>query len=375
MAVRAQSPSFEFAQDRKPRAQIQFPRLRHLALLAVVVAPLSAQRLDWRTRAVFYADNTEFFTPYRVGETILGGQLSTWLAAHTGPRTEWRVGLFADRRWGSTSFTDSVKPVLAFRFHTPHSLGVFGTLETVQRHGLLEPLMVTTRELTTPIEYGGQWIERRGIFHGETWINWQKLNLPGQREQFELGNVFRLSPTRWVDADVQHLWYHRGGQLYNPTPVTDNHTEALGVTLHDSLGRIGQSYVAAWELWSSGHIDPTYPPDRPGQGHGTYLRAGITPWNWAEIFAIHWIGRDYSGDDGDNNYNSTGSDPSFYQSHRVYTEIGMIRRTPIEGGVTFDAEFRFHNIDNLKSIAFFNTHWEISYRLVVRAPLDIILRR
>ena len=53
----------------------------------------------------------------------------------------------------------------------------------------------------------------------------------------------------------------------------------------------------------------------------------------------------------------------------------MIRRTPIEGGVTFDVEFRFHNIDNLKSIAFFNTRWEISYRLVVRAPLDILVRR
>jgi hypothetical protein len=348
--------------------------LRHLALVLVLAAPLGAQRLAWRTRAVFYADNTEFFTPYRVGETILGGQVSTWLADRTGPRTELRIGLFADRRWGSANFTDTLKPLLAFRFRTPHSLGVFGTLETVRRHGLLEPLMVTTRELTTPIEYGGQWVENRGAFHGETWINWQKLNLPDQREQFELGNVFRVSPVRWLDAGLQHLWYHRGGQLFNPTPVSNNHTEALGLTIHDSLGTLGRSYAAVWELWSAGHIDPAYPAGRPGQGHGTYLRAGITPWNWAEIFVIHWLGRDYNGDDGDNNYNSTGSDPGFYQSRRVYTEIGMIRRTPIEGGVTFDAEFRLHNIDNLKSIAFFNTRWEISYRLVVRAPLDILVR-
>ena len=52
----------------------------------------------------------------------------------------------------------------------------------------------------------------------------------------------------------------------------------------------------------------------------------------------------------------------------------MIRRTPIEGGATFDAEVRFHNIDNLKSIAFFNTRWELSYRLVIRAPLDMVVR-
>jgi hypothetical protein len=336
--------------------------------------PLGAQQIAWRTRATLYADNTEFFTPYRVGETILGGQISTWLADEPGPRTELRVGLFADRRWGSSQFTDSLKPILSFRFQTEHALGVFGTLETVNRHGLLEPLMVTTRELTTPIEYGGQWIENAGIFHGESWINWQKLNTATQREQFEIGNVFRASLGKYVDVEGQHLWYHRGGQLFNPVPVSNNHTEALGAAVHDSLRVLGRISLAAWALWSQGHIDPDYPAGRPDQGHGTYLRAAITPWNWAEVFAIHWIGQDYNGDDGDNNYNSTGSDPSFYMPHRIYTEIGMIRRTPIEGGATFDTEFRLHNIDNLKSIAFFNTHWEISYRLVVRAPIDMILR-
>ena len=306
-----------------------------------------------------------------MGETILGGQLTSWLEDRVGPRVTLRAGLFADRRWGSDNFADSIKPVLAFRFQTAHSLGVFGTLETVERHGLLEPLMVTTREITTPIEYGGQWLEDRGRFHGETWINWQKLNTPTQREQFELGNVFRFAVNRRVDLGAQHLWYHRGGQLYNPVPVTNNHAGGVGITVHDSVAGFGRSYLAAWELWSSGHIDPDYPPGRPDHGHGTYLRAGISPWNWAEVFAIHWIGRDFSGDDGDNNYNSTGYDPAFYQSHRVYTEIGMIRRTRIEGTATMDLEVRFHNIDDRRSISFFNTRWEYSYRLVVRAPVDI----
>ena len=346
-----------------------------MGLFSFLAVPVGAQRLDWHTRATLYADNTEFFTPYRVGETIMGGQLSTWLGARYGDQAELRIGIFADRRSGSANFTDSLKPIIAFRHQTEHALGVVGTLETIDRHGLLEPLMVTTRELTTPVEYGGQWIENAGRFHGEAWINWQKLNLPNQREQFELGTVLRVNATRHVTLDAQHLWYHRGGQLYDPTPVSNNHSGALGITLHDSLGAFGRSYIAAWGLWSSGHIDPFYPAGRPTSGHGTYLRAGITPWNWAEIFAIHWIGRDYSGDAGDNNYNSTGFDPGFYQSHRTYTEIGMIRKTPIGGGVTFDAEWRFHNIDNLKSIAFFNTRWEISYRLLIRAPIDIIVRR
>lgn len=345
------------------------------AALVVLAFPLQAQRLDWRTRAVLYGDNTEFFTPYRVGETILGGQVTTWLAARPGSRTELRAGLFADRRWGSDRFTDSLKPVLALRYQTHRWFTAFGTLETVERHGLLEPLMVTTRELTTPIEYGGQIVHDHGIFRGEVWINWQQLNTSAHREQFELGTTVRVRPSRNIDLNLQQLSFHRGGQLFDPTPMTNNHTVALGVTLHDSLRHFGRSYLSAWQAWSTGHIDPTYPSGRPDKGHGTYLRAGITPGNWAEVYALHWIGRDFAGDAGDANYGSTGNDPTFYQPHRVYTEIGMIRKVPIEGGVTFDAEFRFHNIDNLKSIAFFDTRWEISYRVVLRAPIDVIVRR
>lgn len=335
---------------------------------------VAAQRLDWRTRATLYADNTEFFTPYRVGETIMGGQLSSWLAAGLNRRDELRIGLFADRRWGSDRFVDSIKPILALRHATTHSLGVLGTLETVNRHGLLEPLMVTTRELTTPIEYGGQWIVNHRRFYLDAWLNWQKLNTPSQREQFELGTVIRAEPVRHVSVGAQHLWSHRGGQLYDISPVTNNHAYGLGISLHDSIGVLGRSYLSAWELWSNGHLTPYYPGDRPDKGHGTYLRAGVTPWNWAEVFAIHWIGRDYNADAGDNNYNSTGFDIGTYHSRRVYTEIGMIRRTPMGGGATFDAEFRFHNIDNLKSVAFFDTRWEISYRVVIRAPIDVRVR-
>ncbi len=162
-----------------------------LAVALLGPGPLAAQHLEWHTGATLYGDNTEFFTPYRVGETILGGQVTSYLSARPGPSTDLRIGFFADRRWGSDNFTDSLKPVLAFRYQTAHALGVFGTLETVDRHGLLEPLMVTTRELTTPIEYGGQWIENVPHFHGEVWINWQKLNTPTQREQFEVGTVLR----------------------------------------------------------------------------------------------------------------------------------------------------------------------------------------
>ena len=70
----------------------------------------------------------------------------------------------------------------------------------------------------------------------------------------------------------------------------------------------------------------------------------------------------------------TISDPAFYRSRRRYWELGLLRRTAIEGEVTLDGELRFHRIDHLKSIALGTSRWEYSYRLVVRAPFDLVLK-
>lgn len=349
-----------------------------MTLLALALAPLpaAAQRLDWRVRAVLYGDNTEFFTPYRVGETILGTQLHSWLEAKPGRRTELRLGLYADRRLGSENFTDTLLPIVSFRYRTRHSEGVVGTLETVRRHGLLEPLMVTTRELTRPVESGVQWIETRGRFRGEAWVDWQKLNTLAQRERFELGGTLRLDATDWARVELQHLWSHHGGQLYDAgVPVSNNRVTALGVALRHTFPGVGASSLAGWQLWSDGHIEPNYPASRPGTGHGTYLRAGVTPRGWVELFGIYWRGRDFVAAAGDNNYNSTGHNADFYRTKRRYIELGVLRRTALPGGGSFDAEVRWHRIDNEQSIAFFNTPWELSYRFVVRAPIDVVVRR
>ncbi len=343
-------------------------------LSSMLAAPLSAQRIDLRTRATLYGDNTEFFTPYRTGETLLGGQLTTWVEARPSRHNAVRVGVFADHRFGSEQFTDSLKPVIAFRHATRHSLGVIGTLETERRHGLLDAIMVSTREITSPIEYGLQWRERRRTFRAESWVNWQRLNTPAQREQFELGIVAAATPLRWLRVEGQHLWYHRGGQLYDAgVGVSNNRVTALGLVLHDSLPKVGVASIAAWRLWSDGHIDPNYPADRAGRGRGTMVRAAVTPWGFAEVFALHWRGRDFAADAGDPNYGSAGKDAGFYRSKRTYTEVGAIRRSIIPGNVVFDAEVRWHRIDDEDSIAFFGTPWELSYRILVRVPVNVRL--
>jgi hypothetical protein len=346
-----------------------------VSLGAVAASPGAAQSVRWSTTTVLYGDNTEFFTPYRVGETILGAQFFSTLRLRTGARTSVHLGVFGDHRSGAKEFLDPVRPIITFQYANPTGTGVLGTLLTEARHGFLEPLEVTTLELTRPVEYGAQWREHRRRWDAEAFLNWQKLNVPGQREVFDYGGVVRVRPVRFFSLETQLHGLHHGGQLYDVGRVSNNVASGFGVVAADSLGWLGRSSLALWRLRSSGNADTSARPNRPGQGHGWYLRAAVTPKGWFELFSISWWGKDFLSNEGDNNYNSVGADPAFYRSKRKYWELGLIRRSHIEGDVTLDGEIRFHRIDNLKSISIGRSRWEYSYRLVVRAPFELVLRR
>jgi hypothetical protein len=345
-----------------------------LACLTPASRQASAQAIVWKSGAIFYGDNTEFFNPYRVGQTLLGGQMQTYLSAAPGPRTEVILGVYGDHRSGGSDFFDQVKPLLGFRYRTQSSLGALGTLVTENRHGYLEPLEVTTLELTRPVEYGLQWRETHPWIGGEVFINWQHLNTRDSREIFDYGLLFHVRPKPYVSLEFQSHGLHHGGQLYTAgQPVVNNQVFAFGSRLMGRLPVLGESSLGLFRLTSHGKIDPL--PDRPDQGRGTYLRASVNPRGWAELFAIQWWGRDFLSQEGDNSYNSRGADPQFYRSRRRYQEYGVARRIAIESGVTFDAELRFHQFDERRSIALGHSEWEYSYHLVVRAPFDVGLGR
>lgn len=353
------------------------PAAGFLALCLFLAAPAAAQQVTWRNQATFYGDNTEFFTPYRVGETILGAWLKTWLDVRPGARTQVLAGVFGDYRYGSDEFADEVKPIISFRYRTSTFLGVLGTLDNADRHGYLEPLEVTTLELTRPVEYGLQMKTRYARWDLEAFIDWQALNTSDSREIFDYGLLLNVRPTDFLELQWQNHGLHHGGQLFQAgVPVTNNFVTAVGGRFHGDLGRVlGESSVQGLYMASSGNIDPAPPPGRPDRGHGVYLRGAVHPWGYLELFGIFWAGRDFLSNEGDPNYNSVGHDVAFYRSRRRYGEIGLSRRTTIDGTVDLTAELRLHRIDNEPSEALFNSKWEYSYRLVVGVPVDVILKR
>ncbi len=350
-----------------------------LTATALLLLPilLPAQRLDWRTRATFYADNTEFFTPYRVGETILGAELRSWLDAEVGKRTNLQFGLSADRRFGTDEFADSLKPVIALRYQHGGSVGIIGTLDPGRdRHGLLEPAMVATREITTPIEYGAQWRERRGRLDGDVWLNWRKLNTPAQREEFEIGGRLEVYVAEGLALAGQHLWSHRGGQLHDAgVPVTNNRVSALGLKLRREILGDRKLVLEGWRLWSTELLDPDAPAGRPDRGSGTLVKGELEIIPTVHLMALGWWGSDFVAAAGDNNYNSTGHDGVHYEGDRRYLSFGVVRRAAASRGVTVDGELRWHRVDDEESIAFFGTPWELSYRAVFRVPFGVSLNR
>src|SRR5581483_5347264 len=87
-----------------------------------------AGNVTFQNVLTFYGDNTEFFEPFRLRETLLGQQFKSYLNLETGPKTSLWAGVCADHP-SSFDATTTVQPVLSFVYHTAESRGIFGTLQ------------------------------------------------------------------------------------------------------------------------------------------------------------------------------------------------------------------------------------------------------
>jgi len=184
----------------------------------VNLAPLSsafAGEVTWKNEFTFYGDNTEFFEPYRTGETILGQQGKSFLEAALGKRDFLQAGVFGDFRSQSVvNPTVDVKPLLSFQYREGGTQLIMGTLVNRNRHGFLEPLEVTILEFIRPVEYGFQWIEDDPGFKCDLFLDWHQLNTPTQPESFDYGGVLSQPLSDNFSFEEEFHGFHDGGQQY-----------------------------------------------------------------------------------------------------------------------------------------------------------------
>ena len=328
---------------------------------------LRGVEIDWNNRFVFYGDNTEFFEPFRTGETLLGQQGKSFFTAALGSKAFLSAGLFGDFR-SVTEPTMTVKPLLSFEYREGGSRLVMGTLVTRDRHGFLEPLQVTTLEFTRPVEYGFQWIEEGPSFKCDLFLNWHQLNTPTEPEAFDYGGTLQQAFGDNFSLEEQLHGFHRGGQLYY-AGVFNNWVPALGFRCRVP-GFLGETRLGVFGVLSATLDKSTSAPTQ--WGRGGYLKASVVPGEGFEFFGIGWRGSDLYTQEGDAHYASfsdpdsstTGEIHGFVRSDRFYAELGVKKEFQMEGGASFVAELRSHWIDEW---------WAYSYRLEVTVPLDIHL--
>jgi len=346
------------------------PALAAFALVAFAATASAADIGDirWTNDFRFYGDDTEFGGPYRDGQTILGGQLLSYFEIPVGERVTILAGGYADVRSGGDDDPNDSEPILSFRYKTgERSKFILGTLETENRHGLIDPIEISTLELTRPVESGLQYLAAGDDWSLDGFINWQRENTPEHREAFDYGFVGLWGLGAGFGAEAQVHGFHVGGQLYSAgEEVYNNAVFAPGLRWERKLPFVGDSRVRAMYLLSKTTEDDTH-PDRPTEGDAVWLELSVRPWERTRLFAVLWQGTDFYAAEGDPNYGSQGTDPEYYQSDRDYKELGAEVTFPIEEKLKFTAEGRLHWIDDRST--------EFSVRIYARVPISFVVRK
>jgi len=347
--------------------------------VAIVLAALllagaaQAQGTDYRldTTVTFYGDDTEFFNPFRTGQTTLGTYAVLFGEARTSDRLAIRAGVFGNQPFGSSRGFDQVRPVLALVIGGARSRLILGTLETVRRadgagpdrtgpHGLLPPVQIETLAFERPWEAGMQWLVQTPRLAQDTWIHWQRLNTRTEREIFDAGFTSRVRLNHAAALRTDLFLVHEGGQLSAAGVVSDSVAGTIGVDVGGPAGPFDRVGLEAFVLGSR------FVPTRAHQsdarsGFGTFIRASVEESGW-RAHAIVWRGDDFIAREGDRQYQSLQLDGTEYRALRDYAEAGLTRLFPLAQRSWLEASFRWHRIES---------HYEYSFRILATAKLQI----
>jgi hypothetical protein len=339
----------------------------------LLAGPAGAQDTDYRLDAAvtFYGDNTEFFNPFRKGETLLGTHVFIVGEARTSDRLAIRGGIFGNERFGSDEAFEDVRPVLTLEIGPPASRLVLGTIETVRRaggmgpdltspHGLLPPLQVETLAFTRPWEAGLQWLVETANIRQDAWVHWQRLGDGDRRERFDAGVTSRVRVHRAITLGGDLFVVHEGGQLTSNGHVGDSLAGAVGGEVGGPAGPVRRLSLEAF-LLASRFAPERLRPERTRAGFATFLRAAAAA-GWWRAHAIMFRGDDFITAEGDPNYQSVRLDGTGFRALRDYAEAGVTTLFPLAKESWIEASFRGHRVER---------DLEYSFRILAVAKLRI----
>jgi hypothetical protein len=321
--------------------------------VCLCAAPAAAQvPITVYVDAVFIADNTEFFSAFRRGETLLGSWQRAYVDIETGERATLRVGAYGIQRDGAERRFDVARPVAALLLGTPRHRLTIGTLETDQGragigpdrttpHGLLPPLAGELQWFTRGYEAGLQWREDTERVAHDLWFNYQRIVTAEHREKFDAGFTGRLQTSKTSPVAFLYQFHvvHHGGQQFENGAVADSFGYGPGVLLRAAVGDVKGS-LETYGLWSYDRPDRAH-RDRDERGKGLFARGAIEFADW-RVHAIGWRAERFKHEDGDLSYLSQLADGTTYAGRRKYEEAGVAKLIKASPSVSFELSGRVH---------------------------------
>ncbi len=330
-----------------------------------------------RTDVTLYGDNTEFFNPFRDGETLFGAAATIALDVDLNDAVTFSGGVFVNHRFGSEQFAETVRPVFSLILRGDHQQFVIGTLDTNERladlgldgagpHGLLPPLQTETLAFTRPYEAGLQWTVNYPGFKQDWWINWQDLNTASHRERFDGGLNGRASIRSGSPISVAYQvhFVHEGGQLFASGPVRDSWAAGPGIVFEPSLGFFDRTAIEGYALFAR-NVPNRDDLGATRHGHGVFARLSAEKRGWRGHF-IFWGAGDWIKDEGDENYGSLREDGTLFTNTRHYGELGLTKRFYSADGVEVEGSARLHRVEK---------DFDYSYRVLAHVELDVLVWR
>ena len=352
---------------------------------------VAQERVTLHTNVTFYGDNTEFFNPFRDGETLFGTAATVAFDVALNDRVTFRGGIFTDHRFGSERFAEQWRPVFSLTVDRGPSRFVIGTLDItpeagllgpdlVGPHRLLPPLQRETLAFTRPYEAGLQWKLDGARIEQDAWINWQRLNTNEHRERFDAGLTGRVpldTPIPMAVAyQVHHV--HEGGQLFDTGPVSDSFAGGPGFIVEPPVGLFDRTTVESYMMWSK-HVADRAVEDGANHGHGLFVRVAAEKNRWRG-HAVFWEAYAWLKVEGDENYGSRLQDGTVFRPTRPYGsrlqdgtvvrptrhygELGLTRMLYEDEGVTIEGSIRLHHVEQ---------DYNYSFRVLARVNFDIPL--
>ena len=285
--------------------------------------------------------NYEFFNDFQDGYTLFGTQLEPRVVYYANPHLLLSAGVHLRKDFGKDGINRTY-PLFTIKYQKGKTALINGVLEGNIHHRFIEPVFDFERKITSPVEYGTQFLVNKEKLFLDAFINWNKMierNSPEQ-EQIYAGlssDVTVLSRNRFkASIPVQLFVFHQGGQIDVSFKL-----QWSGQGLVNQLKT--ENYFLTFNDLASTQQLPYH------EGSGIFLNGSVST-RFGSLITSYWAGHRYSSPVGMPIYQSVSHQinrPGYYEQKRSLLFFRYLYQKKLVSN--FYLDFRVEPVIDLKS--------------------------